>query len=53
MTNYQVALKLIKGERVPLDQIKDAEGVVDHLEAFRAQCVGIINTLKRGENANR
>ena len=49
MNNKEIAISLSKGERVRIDKIKDSEGVIEHLEAIKAQCTGVINQLKKME----
>ena len=52
LSNYEIALRLSKGERIAIDTIKDKKGVVMHMEAIERNCVGIVRLLKQEIRSN-
>lgn len=52
LSNYEIAIRLSKGERIALDKIMDKKGVVMHIEAIERNCVGIVRLLKQEIRSN-
>jgi hypothetical protein len=47
LSNFEIALRLSKGERIPADKIRDKKGVILHLGAIERTCVGVARVLKQ------